>query len=104
MQAEISIMPFLDEEGRITALPKKQAKRAAVLAYLAQKFESGRTYNEKEINQICLDWHTFNDYFLVRRCLVEAGFLCRKPDCTSYWRTAAEASNGGGACQNDGNG
>lgn len=82
----IPIAPFLDEQGRVIALPKKKVKLAAVLEYLAQKFEPGRTYTEKEVNEICLAWHTFNDYFLVRRSLVEAKLLLRKPDGSSYWR------------------
>ena len=85
-QPTINISPFLDEQGRITALPQKQVKRAAVLEYLAQKFEFDRDYTEKEVNEICLKWHTFNDYFLVRRSLVEERLLLRKPDGSRYWR------------------
>lgn len=81
----INISPFLDEEGRVTALPQKQVKRTAVLEYLAQKFELDRNYTEKEINEICLAWHTFDDYFLVRRSLIEAKLLRREPDGSRYW-------------------
>lgn len=86
----INISPFLDEQGRVTALPQKQAKRLAVLKYLAQKFEPRRDYTEKEINEICLSWHTFNDYFLVRRSLVEAKLLLREDNGSRYWRNEAE--------------
>lgn len=82
----VNIAPFLDGEGRVIQLPKKQAKRQAVLAYLAGKFEPGRAYREKEVNELCLAWHTFNDYFLVRRSLVDAGLLLREPDGSRYWR------------------
>lgn len=82
----IDISPFLDEEGRVIQLPKKQLKRTAVLSYLAQKFEPGREYREKEINALCQDWHTFNDYFLVRRSLVDERFLLREADGSRYWR------------------
>lgn len=85
-QSIINISPFLDEQGRVTALPQKQAKRAAVLEYLAQKFEFDNDYTEKEVNEICLAWHTFNDYFLIRRSLIEARLLLRMPDGSRYWR------------------
>lgn len=85
-QPTINISPFLDEQGRVTVLPQKQIKRAAVLEYLAQKFEPDRDYTEKEVNEICLAWHTFNDYFLVRRSLIEARLLSREPDGSRYWK------------------
>lgn len=83
---EINLTPFLDEQGRVVQLPKKQLKRKAVLAYLAEKFEQGRIYTEKEVNAICEDWHTFQDYFLIRRSLVDGGFLRREKDGSAYWR------------------
>lgn len=89
-EKRINIAPFLDEQGRVTVLPQKKAKRAAVLAYLAEKFECGRDYTEKEINEICLAWHTFNDYFLVRRCLVEERLLLREPNGSRYWKACKE--------------
>lgn len=84
--SEISISPFLDSEGRIVKLPAKQAVRTAVLFYLAEKFKRDRTYTEKEVNQICEEWHTFHDYFLVRRSLVDQKLLLRKRDGSCYWR------------------
>ena len=85
-EAEIHIDAFLDKEGKIKAMPSKRAVRKAVLAYLAAKFELGRNYTEKEINAICDQWHTFNDYFLLRRELVDAKFLQRERDGSRYWR------------------
>lgn len=86
----MDISPFLDGEGRVVQLPKKQAKRLAVLNYLAQKFQPGRIYTEREVNDLCLRWHTFDDYFLVRRSLVEGQLLARRDDGSAYWRPAPE--------------
>lgn len=86
MESDINISAFLDENGRIKNLPMKRAKRSAVLFYLANKFEENRSYTEKEINSICDAWHTFNDYFILRRGLIDADFLKRKPDGSCYWR------------------
>lgn len=72
-------------EGKIVQIPAPLKKKRAVLAYLAGKFERDRTYNEKEVNAILDCWHTFGDYFILRRLLVDYNFLDRKPDGSAYW-------------------
>lgn len=77
---------FLDEEGKLKMLPSKQIPREQVYAYLAGKFECGRDYTEHEVNAILSSWHTFQDYFVLRRGLIESGWLCRMKDGSRYWR------------------
>lgn len=77
---------FIDGEGRIKQLPAKRETRLTVLAYLADKFETGRDYTEKEVNAIIDSWHTFGDYFLLRRELIDSGLMRRKRDGSRYWR------------------
>ncbi|HWS30428.1 MAG TPA: DUF2087 domain-containing protein [Clostridia bacterium] len=77
---------FLDEEGRVKQFPSKQTPRNAVLKYLAEKFEPDTDYKEREVNAILTEWHTFNDYFILRRSLVEAGYLHRLKDGSRYWK------------------
>lgn len=77
---------FLDEEGRIKQLPAKEAPRREVLEYLAGKFEAGRDYKEKEVNTIISAWHTFGDYFVLRREMADRGLICRTRDGARYWR------------------
>lgn len=86
MEQIIKTRQFLDSSGKITQLPKKQKAKRALLEYLTGKFELGRTYSEREVNGICSLWHTFGDYFLLRRELVDHGLLCRKRDGSRYWR------------------
>lgn len=86
MQQKASIAPFLDEMGRITRLPSKRKTRLEALEYLAGKFEMKRMYTERQINEICGRWHTFGDYFLLRRELVDNGLLNREQDGSRYWR------------------
>ncbi|MFT4146843.1 MAG: DUF2087 domain-containing protein [Mobilitalea sp.] len=86
MQQTIKIKNFLDDQGRITQLSQKTNKRAATLCYLADKFEAGRNYTEKEVNTICEKWHTFGDYFILRRELVDYGLLQRELDGSRYWK------------------
>ncbi len=92
MEPEINIKPFLDGSGKITQLPKKQKARTALLVYLAEKFEPDAVYSEREVNEICNQWHTFGDYFLLRRELVDCGLLCRERDGSRYWRRPADLS------------
>lgn len=91
MEQNKKIARFLNPEGKITQLPKKSSIRLAVLEYLAQKFETERSYTEHEVNAVCENWHTFGDYFLLRRELIDRGLLCRKPDGSSYWREKTES-------------
>ncbi len=86
MEQKTEIKQFLDDSGKITQLPKNQKVRYVLLEYLAGKFESDSTYSEREVNVICDKWHTFGDYFLLRRELVDNGLLCRERDGSRYWR------------------
>ncbi len=81
----IDISPFLDEEGRIKQWPAHDRVRNPVLDYLCSKFEEGRIYTEKEVNAIIERWHTFGDYFLLRRSLIDYKRMARKSDGTQYW-------------------
>lgn len=87
MEQKINITQFLDDTGRIVQMPRKRMPRMAVLQYLAEKFDKGCFYSEKQVNEICEQWHTFGDFFLLRRELVEGGLLSREKDGSKYWRT-----------------
>lgn len=80
---------YLDDDGRITRWPGKKhvADQEVILAYLADKFEVGRNYTEREVNAILKQYHTFADWALLRRELFERGYLNRLADGTQYWRT-----------------
>ena len=67
MTTKDPLAPFLDDDGRLTCLPQKHAVRRALLALLAEKFAPGQDYTEKQVNAICDAWHTFGDYFVLRR-------------------------------------
>lgn len=86
MEQKINISRFLDADGKIMQLSSKSKFKVATLSYLAEKFEKNRNYTEKEVNEICNIWHTFGDYFLIRRELMDSGLLCREPDGSRYWR------------------
>ena len=81
------LIRFLDSGGRVVTYPAKRSRQAIVLAYLATKFDRGRTYSEKEVNALLGEWHLFNDWALLRRDLFDAGYLDRSTDGTDYRAT-----------------
>lgn len=69
--------------GKIVHWPTKRTKRRIVLEYLAQEFEPGRRYNEREVNAILRPFH--DDVAMLRRWLFDESFLDRGDGV--YWRT-----------------
>jgi len=73
--------------GRLKAIPAQLKKFLIVLEHLAEEFEPGRTYTEREVNQVLVDFN--DDVATLRRGLVDAGLLERENSI--YWRvTSAE--------------
>ncbi len=85
MDALMQLKNFLDNRNRLTAFPSKRKMKLAALFYLAGKLEPGRSYAEKEINELLCEWHTFNDPATLRREMYQNRFLDRAPDGSSYW-------------------
>lgn len=80
------MMRFLDMEGRVKAWPARREMKRRILEYLATKFQVGQMYSEKEVNDVLRKWHTFEDYFLLRRGLVDERLLLRTRNGAMYWR------------------
>ncbi|MCU0476636.1 MAG: DUF2087 domain-containing protein [Anaerolineae bacterium] len=85
----LSLSKFMDAEGRITRWPTRKGERLfgqqLVVEYLITKFEAGRTYTEREVNDILRQWHTFEDWAILRREMFERDLLGRTPDGRRYW-------------------
>ena len=67
---------FFRADGRIVAIPAKQAMRSRLLAHVAMLFEHGREYTEDDVNTII--WPLYSDYATIRRYLVDAKLLTRE--------------------------
>jgi len=80
-------------KGRLVAIPAAHSKRLVVLDHLAGLFEPGRRYPEPEVNELLGRYHP--DYAMLRRYLVDDGFLDRADEPAPsgsrsvkvYWRT-----------------
>ena len=69
--------------GRLVSIPMQRAKKRVVLDRLAQEFDVGTRYSERQVNAILRRFH--DDVAALRRYLVDEEFLDR--DAGEYWRT-----------------
>ncbi len=67
--------------GKLTQLPTQRKKREIVLHEIAGQFERGRTYDEKEVNEIIHRFH--EDHCTVRREMIACGIMAREKE--TYW-------------------
>lgn len=61
--------------GRLTRIPAQLKKFQVILEKIVESFEPGRTYTEREVNQILLDYH--DDVASLRRGMIESGLMKR---------------------------
>lgn len=92
--AELVFMPIIDQpgnvevdayrkkvldtfmrHGRLIKIPAQLKKRQVIFEKIAEAFEPGQQYPEREVNIILLDYN--DDVAALRRGLVEAGLLIR---------------------------
>ena len=69
--------------GRLVSIPAQRKKRRICLEAIAEQFEAGRTYEEKEVNEIILRYH--DDYCTLRREMICEGIMDRTG--STYLRT-----------------
>ena len=62
--------------GKLTQIPTQRKKREIVLAAIAEQFEFGREYLEKEVNEIILRYH--EDFCTIRREMIAFGMMSRE--------------------------
>jgi hypothetical protein len=72
----------LFSRGRVVEIPRAPELRLELLRHLAERFEPGRAYTEREVNATLRDAH--DDHAALRRYMVDAGLLVRDDAGTSY--------------------
>lgn len=82
-----SLLRAFVPDGRLIRLPAKRGRRRLVLEYVAQSFEPGRRFPEREIDVVlrALCEGGEIDHVSVRRHLVDEGLLSRADGM--YWRS-----------------
>ncbi len=71
--------------GPLDSFPLKEKKRVAILRHILKKFTVNQHYTEKEVSAILKP--LYEDYVLLRRLLIDYGFMARTQDGSSYWVT-----------------
>lgn len=84
MTIERELKAFLDDEGRVTALPAKRKKQMLAYFWIANRLPEDGVWNERALNAALNDLHTFGDPAIIRRTLVDLGVLDRDPRGTRY--------------------
>ena len=69
-------------DGMIDAIPAKRSRRRLLLAEIAQAFEPGVRYSERQVNDVLGALHP--DYAALRRYLVDEQLMDRAAG--EYWR------------------
>lgn len=61
--------------GKLTQIPTQRKKREIVLSEILRKFDFDRMYDEKEVNEIILQYH--DDFCTIRREMIAFGMMTR---------------------------
>ena len=81
MDIDPALAPYF-EDDRLVQIPRQRKKRLLLLDLLAQQFDPGVHYSEREVNEIL---RRFNpDTAALRRYLVDDEFMER--EAGEYWR------------------
>lgn len=72
-------------------IPSSQRRLQVVLRWLAEQFEPGRRYPEREVNALIKRYHP--DCAALRRSLIDFGYMTRDHDV--YWRVQTGRPLGG---------
>ena len=70
------------EYGKLKSIPVQRKKKRVILELIADKFEYGRIYTEREVNIIIADFH--DDFCTLRRDMISEKLLDRNRD--GYWK------------------
>lgn len=70
-------------DGPLSTFPTKEKRKIVVLKQLILRFDPQRKYTEKEVNEILTN--AFHDPVILRRNLIEYGFMDRYADGSCYW-------------------
>lgn len=77
---------FLNRDGLLVLWPRTPTDQKNLLDYLVEKFERNHLYSESEVNEKLNRWHTFEDAALLRREMVDYGYMGRTSSGDRYWR------------------
>lgn len=68
---------------KLKRFPGKEKRKLVILTKIAEQLEYGKRYTEKELNKVITE--IYDDYAVIRRYLIEYGFMDRTVDGKAYW-------------------
>ncbi|MDY0294303.1 MAG: DUF2087 domain-containing protein [Acholeplasmataceae bacterium] len=68
---------------KLKGIPAKEKRKYIILCIVIHYFELNKIYHEKEVNAILEPM--MNDHVMIRRYLIDYGFMDRTDDGKSYW-------------------
>ena len=92
-EREKALKTYMNTDGSLKQIPAREKKKIIILREIMKRFEPGREYTEKEVNQILKEIYA-EDFPSIRRALIEYGFMDRTDDCSAY-RAAGILPDGG---------
>jgi len=78
---------YFDDSGRLSRKPKKYSHLQACLWVLWARLPTRQCLHEREVNALIRAQETIGDHLLLRRELVDGGWLTRTADGGEYRRT-----------------
>lgn len=75
-----------DADGLMVRWPSKASHAELCLWVMWSRLPAGAAFTEREISELLNDWHTFGDYALLRRGMVDARLVSRTVDGREYRR------------------
>lgn len=80
------LVRLFDEQQRLIRWPKKFTQRKLCLWVLWSAIPARETFTEKDISELLEARHLFGDHALLRRDLVDLGYMTRTADGSQYKR------------------
>ena len=77
---------YFDDAGCLQRWPKKHSHREVCLWVLWSRLPARQRWSERELNQRLRVQECLGDHLLLRRALVDGGWLARTDDGGEYWR------------------
>jgi hypothetical protein len=75
-----------DAQGVLMRWPSKNSQQPLCLWALWARMEPGRDYSDSENSHLLNAWASFGDHALLRRAMVDMGYVTRTPDGRIYRR------------------
>lgn len=78
-------------DGPLDTFPSKEKRKYIVAEKIAKRFEMGKIYMEKEVNELLKQ--IYPDFATIRRFLIDYGFMNRSDDGVEYWVEGEQYAN-----------